>query len=319
MVQRPKGWKVTLLGLGLGALLSSGCVELLELLEDEPTATPAAASSPARPAAQASANATVAQVEAIPAKPAAKSWGKITVRYDEPKKKKYKKIASTLKASGEYDRLAEQLTRTYKLPSDLLIRFTQLGEENAYYDPNTNEITVGYELIDSYSQIFEIDKKDPKAYEQELIDAGYFTVFHELGHALVEMLDIPFTGSEEDAVDEFATLALLKMGDQRSESALISGIEQFNADAAAYEDLSELSFSDEHSFDKQRFYDVLALVYGSDPEYHSDLIGGDYLPEEMAEEAEAEYERKKAVWERLLAPHLRQPDTTSKKASSKKK
>lgn len=236
--------------------------------------------------------------------------GKITVSYDTPKKKKYKKIATTLKKSGAFENLAARFTETYKLPVDLPIRFTELGEENAYFDPNTNEITVGYELIDTYSQIFEIDKKDPNAYQQELVDAGYFTVCHEIGHALVALLDLPITGSEEDAVDEFATLALLKMDDEQAESALISGIEQFSVDAAAYEDIEELSFSDEHSMDKQRFYDVLSLVYGSDPEYHSDLLSEDYLPEEMAEDSQVEYERKSAVWDRLLAPHLRKPDAS---------
>lgn len=46
-------------------------------------------------------------------------------------------------------------------------RFTEIGEENAYYDPETNEVSVGYELIDSYSQIFEIDENDPEALKWE--------------------------------------------------------------------------------------------------------------------------------------------------------
>lgn len=285
------------MGIRLSCAAGALCLSLLAGC----TATPPSATTSSTPPAAVIATVT----PQAPVSPEA--LGVITVGYDQPKKKAYKKIAKALKQSGEYDRLAERLTATYKLPHDLHIRFTELGEENAYYDPETNEITVAYELIDTYSQIFEIDKADPDAYTEELIDAGYITVFHELGHALVAMLDIPITGSEEDAVDEFAVIALLQIGDERSERALLSGIEQYSVDAEQYEDISELDFSDEHSLDKQRFYDTLSLVYGSDPEAHADLLGEDYLPEDMAEDSQSEYERKAEIWNRLLKPHLRDP------------
>lgn len=279
-------------GLLCGAL-AAGCTET-------PTATPTPVATPSHVV-----SATPAPVTATPTPE--KKWGKITVSYDQPKKKKHNKIVKALKASGAYEKLAKDFGDAYKLPVNIKIRFTELGEENAYWDPETNEITVGYELVDTYSKIFEYDKKDPKAYQQEVVDAAYFTVFHELGHGLVEVLDLPTTGSEEDAVDEFATMALLQQGDEQSETALISGIEQFSADSEAYDETDESSFSDEHSLNKQRFYDVLRLVYGSDPDAHSDLLGGDYLPEDQAEDAQVEYERKTRVWDKLLAPHLRHP------------
>ena len=294
IIRRRSGWRSCLAACLLSTcIIFSGCTA-------ESTISPVAA-------ATASAEEALAGEALAGEALAGEALGEITVLFDKPKKKKYKRIAKSLEESGAYQQLAERLTETYKLPVDLPIRFTELGEENAYFDPNTNEITVGYELIDAYSQIFEIDKKDPEAYQQELVDAGYFTVCHEVGHALVALFEIPITGSEEDAVDEFATLLLLKMNDEQAESALISGIEQFSVDAAASESLEDLSFTAEHSFDKQRFYDVLSLVYGSDPDYHSDLISEDYLPEEMAEDSVAEYERKSAVWDRLLAEHLRDP------------
>lgn len=284
-------WVVVVLCTGLLA----GCAPATTSDATAP-ASPASPVSPSPLASKASASSTPE-----------KAWGKITVSYDQPRKKKHQKIARALKASGAYEKLASDFSQAYRLPVNISIRFTELGEENAYWDPETREITVGYELIDDYSEIFEYDKKDPEAYQQEVVDAAYFTVFHELGHGLVEVLNLPFTGSEEDAVDEFATIALIQQGDEQSELALISGIEQFSADAEAYGEFDESSYSDEHSLDKQRFYDVLALVYGSDPEAHADLLGGDYLPEELAEDSEIEYERKAESWNKLLAPHMRHP------------
>lgn len=277
----------------LGVAMSLGCA----LTPAAPSTSPPVLAAPT-PAAKARVTPTV------PPTPEPK-WGTITVSYDQPKKKAHKKIAKALKESQAYEKMAKEFSEAYKLPVNITIRFTELGEENAYWDPETHEITVGYELIDNYSQIFDYDKKDPEAYRQEVVDAGYFTVFHELGHGLVEVLNLPFTGSEEDAVDEFAAIALIEQGDEQAELALISGIEQFSSDAEAYGEFDESSYSDEHSLDKQRFYDVLSLVYGSDPEAHADLLGGDYLPEEMAEDAEIEYQRKAESWNKLLEPHLR--------------
>lgn len=239
-------------------------------------------------------------------------FGRFRVVYDKPKNKDYKIIASALKKSGVYDALAEKLTATYKLPADIVIRFTELDEENAYFDPETNEITVGYEMIDWYRGMFEMDEDDPEAVRQDIVDIAFFTVLHEVGHALVALLELPITGREEDAVDDFATLALLEMNDDQAEAALLSAIEQFAADADEYESISELPFADEHSLDKQRFYQMLSLVYGSDPDYYSDLLGGDYLPEDRAESSEEEYEQKSAAWEKLLAPHLKETSESNR-------
>lgn len=230
---------------------------------------------------------------------------RIVVIYDKPKNTDYQIIAESLRQSGVYDDLARKLSAKYRLPDDLTIRFTELDEENAYYDPETNEITVGYEMIDWYRGMFEIDENDPEAVRQDIVDIAFFTVLHEIGHALVALLELPITGREEDAVDDFATLALLEMNDEQSEAALLSAIEQFASDAEEYEKIADLPFADEHSLDKQRFYQMLSLVYGSDPDFYSDLVGGDYLPEERAENSQQEYEQKAAAWEKLLAPHLR--------------
>ena len=231
--------------------------------------------------------------------------GSISVVYEQPENPDYQPIAAALKENGVYDRLSEELGKLFILPNDITLRFKEIGEENAYWDPSTDEITVGYELIDAYSQLFEVDANDPDAMEQEYVDAAFFTVLHEFGHALVSLLELPITGREEDAVDEFATVFLLNMENELAETALVSAIEQFASDADGAE-LSESAFADEHSLDKQRFYAVVYLVYGSDPERYQSFIDDGLLPEEKAEGSSDEFERKTAVWDALLSQHIRE-------------
>lgn len=230
--------------------------------------------------------------------------GSIAVVYDHPKNPEYQPIAEALAANGVYDHLSQELSKLFILPEDITLRFTEIGEENAYWDPATDEITVGYELIDAYSHLFEVDPNDPNAMQQEYVDAAFFTVLHEFGHALVSLLELPITGREEDAVDEFATVFLLSMNNEQAETALVSAIEQFASDADGAE-LSDSAFADEHSLDKQRFYAVVYLVHGSDPERYQSFVDDGLLPEEKAETSADEFQRKTAVWDALLAQHIR--------------
>ncbi len=97
-----------------------------------------------------------------------------------------------------------------------------------------------------------------------------FILFHELGHGLVNLFDIPITGREEDAVDQFSALLLLEtdpegmteIGTGLGVYALF-GAEFFNAFALGPDELSKNVFADEHSLGQQRYYDLMCLVVGS--------------------------------------------------------
>ena len=62
-----------------------------------------------------------------------------------------------------------------------------------------------------------------------------------------------------------------------------------------------------HSLDKQRFYNVICWVYGSNTKKYAELTKGKdpILPEGRAEGCEQEYERITKAWQTLLGPHLK--------------
>ena len=127
-----------------------------------------------------------------------------------------------------------------------------------------------------------------------------FTLVHEFGHALISELNIPVLGKEEDAADQIATIALLVgvPGHWHDDSPL----ERQNAkklDVVAHtwhiewelarQTGSKIAYWDSHSLDIQRFYTILCLVYGSDPDQYSDLIGTMTLPYDWAWTCEDNY------------------------------
>ena len=227
--------------------------------------------------------------------------GDITIVYQKTSDKRFKDIRRALIDTEFFDDTIDDLNESLIFPTDISVVFTTCDEANAYYDPNSVEITMCYELIEEYLSIFAEDIETEEDFEYEVIDASLFTFFHELGHALVHLYDLPITGKEEDAVDSFATIILLDIYDD--DLGALSGMFQFDAESdEERENLESLPFWGEHALSAQRFYDTACLIYGSDPDYFDFLLEDNYLPEERAQFCEAEYEQKSEAWETLLEP-----------------
>lgn len=205
--------------------------------------------------------------------------------------------------------LVDRFNATFALPADIPVVFEVCDEENAYFDEETGRVQLCYELVDRYQWIFTDEQSTPAEVQQETEFAAYFTLFHELGHALIHLYRLPIVGDEEDAADNFASLFLIAQGEIGREAALAAA-DQFlvdHEDASAETDhVEDLPYWDEHALDAQRMYGVLCLVYGSDPVAYDYLVAEDKLPEERAEVCVDEYAQKAEGWATLVAGYLKQ-------------
>ena len=229
--------------------------------------------------------------------------GDVEIIYSPPEDEDHEEIYQILRETEEFDWLATDINESIALPRDIPVNFEECDEENAYYDPETVEISMCYELIQKYKEIFADEAESDDEYVTEVINAALFTFYHELGHALVDQLELPITGSEEDAVDELAAIILLEEQGEAGEESALAGAFQFDVDAAEEAELEELPYWDDHSLSEQRFYNTLCLVYGSNPQKFAFLVEDGDLPEERAEICESEYERKVNSWDILLSPY----------------
>jgi hypothetical protein len=182
------------------------------------------------------------------------------------------------------------------VPRDVTLTFAQCGESNAFYRPETGTVTVCFELVDELDHLFAGDHDR----DRSVNDALLFTTMHEVGHALVNVLELPVTGREEDAVDQLAALILVD-GAEDGDQAAINGVRALPAGS----EIDELAFADEHALNEQRFYNVLCLVYGQDPDTWADWTRDGTLPPERADRCPAEYDHTRAAWDKLLSPHLK--------------
>jgi hypothetical protein len=223
----------------------------------------------------------------------------------------------------------------FVLPATVTITLAQCGEANAYYQPETKTVSLCYELIDEYSDMFLADahsKQEKEDAGEAIAGATMFTLYHELGHALIDVYDLPVTGREEDAVDQLATILLVEGGED-GEAAALNGALSFlsdeedsaddtaeaddsaeaddetvadDADAEA-EEVDDTAYWDEHSLGEQRFYNIICWIYGKDPEGYEDLVTDGTLPAARAARCEAEYAKMTKSWDVLLSPKMK-PD-----------
>lgn len=141
---------------------------------------------------------------------------------------------------------------------------------------------------------------DPDDERQQFIDANVLWVFyHELGHALIDQLDLPVLGKEEDAADQLAVFLTDELWEEddadRISDLVASGFWQ------AAEDAEEPApWWDEHSTDQQRHFTVACLYYGGDPARRGHVAKDVGLPDDRAELCVAERAQVDRAWGEVL-------------------
>ena len=193
------------------------------------------------------------------------------------------------------------------LPRDVPVVFTECGQANAFYAQDSGEVILCYELLDELADTFYEGletEEDLAVADVSVAGANLFVLFHEIGHALVDVYDLPITGREEDAVDQLATVLLVESGDEDWEKAALDAALFFGVRSEQIE-LTEESFWQQHSLEAQRFYNIVCWLFGSDPERWAGLVEAEYLPPARAERCPAEYERMAVSWMALLDPYVK--------------
>ena len=224
--------------------------------------------------------------------------GNVVVSYQEINDPGYYGLRSWLIDNEDQVIGASTITDYLALPYDIQVDFELCGESNAYYYPATGGITMCYELVDEYTDLFRehLDSGEDTAFG--VANALHWVFLHELGHAIIDIYDLPITGQEENVADQFATILML-----REESGYLSVWAMAAVHASGAQHLSP--FWDTHALDAQRLYNMMCLLYGK---HHDDGIGQDvleFLPEERAVYCPSEYSTAVRSWDVLLADHLR--------------
>ena len=199
------------------------------------------------------------------------------------------------------------------IPRPLRYVTVQCGAVNAFYSKKLSAVVLCYEMIDSLTKMGAAVAKgssDPKALTVEFVkDNLRFILLHESGHAMIDLLDIPAVGREEDSVDQLAAVLLMTHTDTHENENAVARVIQlaatwFKVNSADTPNNDKAVFADEHELDAQRYYNLLCFVYGRDPDYFKSIVANGLLPKARADRCPDEAAKITRSWSRLLLPHF---------------
>lgn len=145
------------------------------------------------------------------------------------------------------------------------------------------------------------------AYSQEFtLNNTLFVLYHELGHMLVDQLDLPVLGREEDAVDNIASWVLLAEETEQADNALIDAADGWLlADRNdTRENFDDSDFYDEHSLNLQRDFAIVCQMVGADAEAFKQVADDYGLDAERQEGCAADYEQVDTSLIALFGPNI---------------
>lgn len=127
------------------------------------------------------------------------------------------------------------------------------------------------------------------------LEANILSIFyHELGHAVIDLMQVPIFGQEEDAADVMAVLLIDSLFEEETAQSLAydSAFGYINDP----EGTEEVEYWDLHGPDEQRYFNHVCLFFGANPEERDDLAEELGLPEYRAETCPEEYDQAANSW-----------------------
>jgi len=215
----------------------------------------------------------------------------------EPENQAFKQL---LESSEVLQTSIDLINNNWQLEDDILLRIG--GEEDPYYDPETSTIYFSYYFADEIAQRFIAanPNADLAAQQSFVISGVVHTLFHEYAHVLVDYLNLPVLGREEDAADSFASYVLITMMED-GPRLLKDGADLFYLESLDPEPFASVMLSDSHSLPIQRFYMSLCHLYASDEKAYQYLITEHDFDEEWVNTCFMDYDIIISSWQVLLA------------------
>jgi hypothetical protein len=227
--------------------------------------------------------------------------GRFLVWYAKPRNADERVLVGLVKASRLGDVMAG-LSKSLIIPRNVTIA-VKGGQAGPYYNPKTHIIVLNHPFLELGIKVYTAEYPKITEYElgKALASLEYFVLFHEIGHALVDLWQIPVLGREEDAVDGFSTIFMTEYVPDGGQIALW-GADFFDYLGRHEGRFGRNDFANEHSLDPQRAYSIACWVYGSNPKKYRGLA--DVIPKERLVRCPTEYLKLRKAWFQFLRPHI---------------
>ena len=226
--------------------------------------------------------------------------GDFIVEHPAVSNTRFTELDQKIKKEKLLEKAADDLNKALILPNDIYLRSKDCGEPNAEFDPTTQAITVCYELMEHFSNLYKNDGMKTEDADKKMFDAVRFAFLHEVGHALIHNYKLPIAANEEDAADRCSSYINIEELGENGVRAVLAAADAFRIESKLK--TTKRDMSGEHLLQEQRFYNSLCMIYGSNAEKYEYFVKDGYLPKDRAARCPTEYQRTVDGWVNLLAP-----------------
>jgi hypothetical protein len=237
--------------------------------------------------------------------------GVFKLRFGEPKTDDERRAMNTVKTQVE--EVVKNLNSRIGLPHDISIIFS--SENPSGFSPiysfgalsgisvegeRGRFIAFPYAFIKLVSDTLQRAKFSAEDVIKGTIGTTSMLLVHEASHALIDVLDLPVLGREEDAADSGSAVFLT--GLQNGGSIVAYSADFWNA-FGKQRGLDSTSFADEHGLDLQRAYNLICWTYGRNTSAYNALRK--YLTDARAPRCQNEYRKLANSWDEVMHKHLK--------------
>jgi hypothetical protein len=228
---------------------------------------------------------------------------RIDIAYLPPKDPNHRALHELLTSRRILEKL-QALLSPFRLPARVLLKIESCdGIANAY--SGDGAVTVCYEYLDEiWRNVPDQTTPEGVAPIDALAGPTVDVFFHEFGHVLFHLLQVPILGREEDAADQFSAYLMLNFGYAEAKRLIAGAAYQFKRDLKPELRLELKDFSDTHGTPAQRFYNLLCIAFGANPEVFAEIVSKGHLPVERAIGCEDEYRALAHAFRILISPHI---------------
>lgn len=147
----------------------------------------------------------------------------------------------------------------------IFVSIQPCGTINAQFDGHST-ITICTELLDHAESVAINATRNGVSREVAFASAsgyGLFVFLHETAHALIKRHQLPFTGRNEDAADQFAAWFTIQMNPPQ---IYIGAVNSLAEPRKIFSVSSNKALTDEHGLPLQRRAQLICWGYGKSPE-----------------------------------------------------
>jgi hypothetical protein len=193
---------------------------------------------------------------------------------------------------------------------------SQLVAETRPYEPSNFEerIQAAASALESSVRLRDRSPQYRRNLAEFVFGNLLFVLCHEIAHVAMTQMRLPVEGKAEDAADSFATLRMIKVGSASPVLYFSTHRHGWFLSARRDEEIGKkLVYYDEHGLDRQRAYQIVCLMVGSDNGHFKSLAAETGLSPGRQNSCVDDYASASYSWDLVLGPHLRsadQPKTT---------